>query len=522
MKRIITVFWVVCLNTLFATAQSTYVNNGNSANYTFAAGDSLYIASGTYTGTINCWVANTKITVAAGASFQPAAINGYRSRYIVNGTAILPNLNSGAGFQLYNYGTVTFTGSAAVNSEASIYNYHDASLSFAGNFAINSSSYFQNNGQVNISGSFNVNSSSTIHNTMAISMGGNFSISNGQVTNSGLFFAAGSITFSGNTVFTNTCRTISQQGITFYNPTVYNSGLIWASNATNNSSFTNHATITNSGNGVIKTVAFTNYGHIRGNGNMYITGASTLGGGASVGINTTTSDQLRIYTVNRVSTARIFDNQWGTVHASAFYAIIAAPDTLTPSNYGCSLEYAPHIILPVQWNSFSVVLSENTPVLNWSLQSDEVTTFEIERSLNGKDFTYLTTVEDQNSFKDFFTPEATTVYYRIKALTPDGAQKYSDVKTVRLTGARTAAAYRMFPNPFLQHFSIAYTAPGKSSVSVIVTATTGHILYHKKHAVVSGNNQLEIREGGSWNKGIYFVQIIDESGKGHSSIITKQ
>src|SRR6188474_3962460 len=56
----------------FASA-ITYVNNGTNTNYTLNAGDSLYIASGTYTGTISGLNSvSAKITVSDMAIFQPA------------------------------------------------------------------------------------------------------------------------------------------------------------------------------------------------------------------------------------------------------------------------------------------------------------------------------------------------------------------------------------------------------------------------------------------------------------------
>src|SRR6218665_1884567 len=72
-------------NTL-VKSQHVYVNNGTGTSYNLAAGDSLYIQSGLYTGYIGQFDQGAKITVAAGASFQPTGINNARGTVKVLGT----------------------------------------------------------------------------------------------------------------------------------------------------------------------------------------------------------------------------------------------------------------------------------------------------------------------------------------------------------------------------------------------------------------------------------------------------
>ncbi len=515
MKRLL--FLLLITNIIQVSAQTTYVNNGTNISYTLAAGDSLYIASGTYTGSVNCWVANTKITVAAGAHFRPSSVNGYRSILRVYGTATLPNVGTGDGFQLYNYGNTTFTGNPQINSTATIVNDRDATLSLSG-LAINAVTSFTNDGQIIVNGNLNVNGNATIQNNSTISIAGNFNASGGTLNNQGLFLATGSITMSSSAVLNNSCRTVAQNGITFYNNVVYNSGLIWAS-STGNASFVNHSTLTSNGNGVIKSGTFTNYGHIRGNGNIYVTGKSTLGGGASVGSNSSI-DQLRIYTVNRTSTSKIFDDQWGTVYSNATYSAIAAPDTLTPGGYGCSFEYAPYIILPVEWSEFTVSLTNNTPALQWAILNEEKIVFEVERSTNGKDFEIIAKLGG-TSFRDVSAAEAGTLYYRVKAITADGTQKYSSIETVR-TANTDVASYQVFPNPFLQKVTVQYKSNSRNAIVVKVFNAFGQIQYQKKTETIKGYNQIEINETSTWKTGIYVIQITGENGDVQSMKVMKQ
>lgn len=517
--RFIQIFLV--LLSLKSISQTTYVNNGNATNYTLAAGDSLYIAAGTYTGSINCWVDNTKITVAPGANFRPTAINGYRSSYIIYGQATLPNLNSGAGFELRNFGTTTFTGNPQVNSTVRIHNHQDALINISGNFSINgSNSSFRNEGQVNIAGNFNINGSVSILNTGSISINGNVAASNGDLNNQGLFIAVGSITMSSNAMLNNECRTIAQNGVTFYNSTVYNSGLIWASNAQNNAAFVNHSTLTSSGNGIIKAGAFTNHGRIQGNGNLYITGKSVLGGGGSVGSGVST-DELRIYTVNRTSTSRIFDDQWGTVNTNAFHSVIAAPDTLVPTGgYGCSFVYTPYVILPVEWSDFTVSLVNDIPTLRWSVTGEQNITFEVERSTNGREFMRVA-ILTETSFRDITAGKTGMAYYRIKSITVDGIQKYSAIETIKLAGIEDAA-YQVFPNPFVAQILVRFNVANRNMVTIKIYNTAGQIQYENKMQTVAGSNQMEINNTGNWRPGLYIIHISSENGAAQSMTLMKQ
>lgn len=504
-------------------AQTTYVNNGTATNYNLSAGDSLYIASGTYTGSISSWVANTKITVAPGAEFRPSSINGYRSIYRIYGSATLPSVAAAEGFQLYNYGTATFSGTTQTNSAAIYYNHQGATLNLTGDFSNwSNNTSFQNNGNISIAGSFAFGGNNTTFvNNGNITIAGSFTGNSGQISNQGLLHTGGSFTLNNAVSFNNSCRVIGENGITLNNnSTVYNSGLLWASSVKNNGNFTNNnATVINSGNAILRTRTFTNNGHIRGNGSIYITGSNTLNG--SVGSNVA-SEALWIYTVNRVSTSRIFDNTWGTVYPNAQFAAINAPDTaIAPvTGGGCSFTYAPFSILPVQWKSFDISVANNVPVLSWSILSDEKLVFEIERSTNGKEFIPVATLET-TSYRDMTTGENATLWYRVKAISADGTQKFSGVKMVRLSQT-TGISLQVFPNPFVQQLNIRYNAAERDMITLSIYHSSGQLQYRQKAAVTKGNNLFEIAGAATWKPGIYIIQLITEKGESSSFRIMKQ
>lgn len=534
-------------------AQITYVDNGTSNAYNLQNGDSLYIKQGTYTGAITSWSNSTKITVAQGATFKPSGVAGYRSAYKIYGSAILPAIGTGNDFAIYNYGTTTINGNMDLNSNnLIIYNHTSSTFTIKGNFAVNSNNHtITNNGQMTVEGNLAISSNNTsisnvgrldvggnvtlyatatIANKTTIVIDGNFNSSKGTLTNEGLFQSKKKITFGGNTTVTNTCRLIAQEGVIIdnKNATIYNSGLIWASGAAANAVFTNSGTFINSGNGVLKTVEYTNYGSMYGNGYLYILGKSTLGSQASVGSNGSSSNMLRIYTVNRTKTTQIFDDQWGTVYANAVYATFAAPDTVSSASFPCSAEYAPLIILPVTYANFTVTLAGETPVLNWSASFDDGTNFEVERSENGSDFSTITTVAGKTNINDYqyrdltlSSNHASVVYYRVKAIELNGMIKFSDVKSVRFaTGNNTAL--QTWPNPFNNQFTISYKASQKNNLTISIFNVDGKLQVVKTASVNSGNNSIIIAEASRLAKGIYVVRVSNNNGEVSSSKIVKQ
>jgi hypothetical protein len=505
-------------------SQTTYVDNGTSTTYTLQTGDSLYIKQGTFTGVLNDWNQGGKVTIASGATFKPSSVNGYRSKYVVNGTMIVSSLSTEGGFGLKNYGTVTVNGSTQMNGNAAQIwtNYTGATINLNGSVAMNVDGViFTNYADITITSGFSMYSNSTIINKKNLSITGNFNSSKGQINNEGKFYSQNKITLGGTTMYTNTCRTIATNGIIIDNgsATIYNSGLLWASSANNSSSFTNSGTITSTGNGTIKTVTFTNYGSIKGNGLIYITGKSTLGSNASVGTNGTSADSLKIYTVNRTKTTQIFDDQWGTVYANAKYAAFAAPDTTGFAAYACAAEYTSLTLLPVSWNDFSVKLSGNIPVINWSAGFEEGTLFMVQRSENGIDFTDVVSMKgkygtNDYSFADNTMPvdHASTIYYRVCAVEPTGTLKYTSIKSVKFEKTNNAAIVSGKPNPFSSQFSINYTNTQKQHITIKVFNANAQLQYAKQVQTNAGNNTISITDAGKWISGIYIIQLIAENG----------
>lgn len=516
--------WEICYYTLIlftslflftsSYAQTVYVDIGSSATYTLKTGDSLYVSNGTFTGKINDDAQGGKVTIAAGATFKPSSIKGFRSKYRIYGTAILPSFQAESGFGLENYRVTTLSGNTTINSGVQGWlNDKHASLYIKGLLQVNSSSAgstFTNYGDVTVENGFTAYAAVSVINRSNFLISKAFALGNtGQFQNEGYLYVKDGITLNNNATIINTCRLVSGKEITVNGGTIYNSGLLWASNEQNASAITNNnGTIVSLDRGVIKAVKLTN----NGNG--------------KVGVSGYTTDTLKVYTVNRSKTTQIFDDQWGTVYPNVIYAPFAAPDTLTASVYPCYLESS-MVILPFEWKDFSVKLfGSNTSVLNWSAQYDKGTLFEVQRSYNGKDFTALAGMQQQESatyqYADEVLPAALppAVYYRVKANTPAGKESYSEIKMVRFEVLLSHVMAS--PNPFTSQVNISYNATRKGAVAVRALNLQGQLQLIKQVTVNKGNNNIVISEAAGWGSGIYIISVSMENEPAVSVKVIKQ
>lgn len=526
MTRISTLSFLIIsvLFTLSANSQHTYVNTGNSTNYNLVSGDSLHIQSGTYTGNIYSFPKNAKITVAAGAHFKPASFSNPKGKLTVLGHAKFNSISSSKDFDLENYGTTEVTGTTAMNGGLQNWNnYYGATLKFTGSVTMNNNAELLNDGIVTASASFTMNGGTELTNNNIIIITGTFTSNGGEFVNLGKL-ETGGLTFNSGASFTNNCRLVANGNIT-NNITIYNDGLIWIPAQSASSTITNTGTINNTANGKIKARNFTNYGTLTGKGYYYFTGTTYNTG--TVGVSGTTADTIKIYDATRTNAPKIFDTQWGTVRPNAIFSVFPAPDTLNayPS---CGLRYiSGQATLPVKWNYFYVNLSDNSPVLSWSSEQDPGTTFEIERSYDGNNFTTITTIAAVTGTTTYqyedkqVNTQSTVVYYRIKAIELSGAQKLSETKVIRFSN-KQGVSIQTAPNPFTSQFSINYQSAEKGMLIIKVFSMTGQLQITKNAPVSKGFNSIAVTEVASVARGIYMVQIISGNTLIASEKIVKQ
>ncbi|HPY39621.1 MAG TPA: GEVED domain-containing protein, partial [Thiolinea sp.] len=248
-------------------ASYTYTDNGTSNNYNLNWGESLKINSGTYTGTINNFAANSTICVESGATFSPNNLNNSAGSLINYGTAKLQTFSYNGGVLLDNYGLWSFTSGLNFNGAVTLKNRANATMTTANSFNLANGSNLENDGLIIAKQDFNSDSSSTLKNNYRLEVEGNFN-PGGTFNNYGRAYSKKFMNANSGSSINNYCTFVSYDG--FNNNTSFfsNWGTILITSPTgtpggpwqNNQSFYNGPSAKIAGGNFTNNAAFSGYG----------------------------------------------------------------------------------------------------------------------------------------------------------------------------------------------------------------------------------------------------------------------
>ena len=507
-----------------------YIDNGTSTPYTLNAGDSLFIATGTYTGNIGGFASTAVITVSDLAIFQPTgmAFPNVRGTMYVYGSFIMNNANfrTNTDFKIYNYGTVQINNLTTMSGQDQYwFNSFGANMYFVGNVIMNGGAGDDNNVLINFeniecSGNFQMNSGSYFTNNKEFSAAGNFTVNGGTYDNYGQFDITGAINLNnGASIIRNHCRMMSSGGISNTSGKFYNYSYLWARNDLGLGNITVSDTIFNIPvNGAVPMIHGKNLtqtsGAIVGQAYLYFYGTTSITGSAATGVPGVTTDTIKVYDITRASPVTVYDIQTGTVRPNAIYYAWGIPDSTREYAVGCSIEVLLEVPLAINWAYFNVALDDNTPVLKWSAEYVSGTVFTIERSYDGRNFSaiaQMTFIPNQTNYS--YTDRQVnrsylSVYYRISATEPNRPSKFSPVRKVNFGGKNSIV---VFPNPFKNNFSARYTADENTTLSLSLFNATGRLVLKKNVAVNRGQNTFQV-ETAQLATGVYILYINNSRG----------
>jgi hypothetical protein len=162
--------------------------------------------------------------------------------------------------------------------------------------------------------------------------------------------------------------------------------------------------------------------------------------------------------------------------------------------------------LPVELTSFTASMTEfNTALLKWRTASETKNDrFEIERSQNGAEFTYVghvkgagTTTQAQNYTHTDELPLQGISYYRLKQVDLDGSFTYSAIRRIENNDSGTVREkFVAFPNPIDLSRSSTVTFNRKASVTV----------YNNLNKPVRQYQQVESFDASSLPVGMYIIR----------------
>jgi hypothetical protein len=181
--------------------------------------------------------------------------------------------------------------------------------------------------------------------------------------------------------------------------------------------------------------------------------------------------------------------------------------------------------LPVELLSLSAEASAKHAILNW-VTATEVNSkgFELERSIDGKQFEYVTFVKSagnshvKNSY-NYTDVNALnlnkTIYYRLKMVDMDGEFEYSTVVKVN-ANTLTEDVIAVYPNPYNNNCNVSITGAKDGAATIEVYDLQGRKMLDQTTTITNGTTIVNINESNSLNAGVYMVRII---ANGNVSVI---
>ncbi len=169
--------------------------------------------------------------------------------------------------------------------------------------------------------------------------------------------------------------------------------------------------------------------------------------------------------------------------------------------------------LPLKFMNYALRQTQGDKVENlWTTANEiNVSHFNIQRSINGRDFTTIAKVVTNNkSFNEYSfmdNGQLSTVdrrlYYRIESIDKDGYKDYSEVRQIAMGNGQLAIS--VYPNPAKDFITI--DCKGAKEFKII--DYLGRLVTHKKII----NYQLSIINVQDFAKGMYIVQIVTDKGE---------
>ena len=175
---------------------------------------------------------------------------------------------------------------------------------------------------------------------------------------------------------------------------------------------------------------------------------------------------------------------------------------------------------PVQFLSIYARQKVNGITVSWSTASETNNKyFDVEKSIDGGlNWTLVSTTQtigNSNVTRNYSAydsrPFAGTNYYRIKQVDIDGRYKYSVTASVNLVIKETSAS--VLPNPVINEIAIDFLSKANQNVLVALFDMTGKQVAVERITIPKGSSRKPWAKTGNLQRGIYILNIKDESGE---------
>ena len=184
--------------------------------------------------------------------------------------------------------------------------------------------------------------------------------------------------------------------------------------------------------------------------------------------------------------------------------------------FSVTYTYCQQIVLPAKLEQFEA--RRKTPGLVVCDFTPQATTrgfkYTLESSIDGNNFSTvpatLSVIGNRYSFSYGQAPQ-TKLYLRIRALSPNGTQSLSLVRTVAPSGETFSDEIKIYPNPVRDHFSVTIPEEQRGNWTVRILGTTGNLMSEQTFLNIS---QMNISIPPAFRNGLYFVEMLNrQTGK---------
>ena len=178
--------------------------------------------------------------------------------------------------------------------------------------------------------------------------------------------------------------------------------------------------------------------------------------------------------------------------------------------YGCLLN-AP---LAVKLINFQGSKKDDKISLQWTIASNEtVDRFEIERSLNGRDFMTAALVMTNDNAGDqsyayHETVNSGAVYYRLKMIDKNQVAEYSKTLAFR-AASNTSGGIRIINNPVNDKLTFSFSSSVSQAITIKVYDASGRMQMLEKQTVYEGSNVLSLSLDKDIKSGLYVMEVTD-------------
>ena len=186
------------------------------------------------------------------------------------------------------------------------------------------------------------------------------------------------------------------------------------------------------------------------------------------------------------------DNDYGATTGNSGISItLAAPPPIQNLNNLAS----PCGVLPVSITNFSARWNNSEVDLQWQINNEiNLSSFELEYSQNGIDFSKLTSLVYHKGISDYLyahlSPSVKN-FYRLKMIDADGKYFYSKILSVQKNISRNKVL-SVYPNPAYNDLTVQLNTVRYEKITVAITDNSGKVLVNKSFTVTPGQNYLSI------------------------------